>query len=253
VRAVLVPELQQIHMKNYVKFALVAAVGAGLQSLPAAEVSGKITLKGTPPAEKEITPIKADVNCGKLHDKPVFTRHYVVGADSGLGNVFVYIKSGLEGKKFDAPATPAVIDQAGCLYQPYVIGLMIGQTLDIKNSDGFMHNVNYSASTTGPAGNTPFNIAQPKQGQVDKKTFAKPEIFAKFACNVHPWMFGYLGIVDHPFFAVTDKDGKFSLPSTLPAGKYTLVAKHLKAGEVTQEIEVKEGDKKQVSFTLEAK
>src|SRR5262245_53597212 len=101
--------------------ALIAAIG-GAAALHAGDVTGKVTLNGTPPPEKEITPLSKDASCGKIRPQAPMTRHYVVGADKGLGNVFVYVKKGLEGKTFPAPAEKPVIDQAGCLYEPYVIG-----------------------------------------------------------------------------------------------------------------------------------
>jgi len=236
-------------MKNCLKFMAFVAMGTSAMTLTAAEVSGTVTLKGTPPPEKEITAVKADKNCGATHTGPVMSRNYVVGKDGGLANAFVYIKKGLEGKKFDAPAESLKIDQVGCLYEPYISGAMAGQKVDIKNSDPFMHNVN----CTSKAGNTPFNIAQTRQGQVDTKSYTKPETFVTLQCNVHPWMFAYIGIVEHPFFAVTDKDGKFKLPGNLPAGKYTVEIIHRKAGTITQDIEVGESDKKAITATLEAK
>lgn len=192
-------------------------------------VKGSVTLAGTPPAEKQITPITKDPNCGPLHAGPVMTRNYLVGSNNGLANVLVYIKSGLEGKTFPLPGAAAVIDQKGCLYEPYVSGVIAGQPVDIKNSDNFMHNVNFAASI---AGNQTFNFAQGSAGMVNTKTFTKPEIFAKMQCNVHPWMFVFIGVVAHPFFAVTDNDGNFELPAGLPAGDYVLELVHLKAGKV---------------------
>ena len=85
----------------------IAALAAGATTLLSGDVTGTVTLKGTPPAEKPIAPLMADVNCGKAAKGTVTTRHYVVGAGAGLGNVFVYVKAGLDGKKFDAPATVA--------------------------------------------------------------------------------------------------------------------------------------------------
>jgi hypothetical protein len=131
------------------------------------------------------------------------------------------------------------------LYQPYVLGIGVGQKLVVRNSDPFLHNVNTSAATVP---SSRFNIAQPMKGKEDVKTFEKPELPLKFMCNVHNWMLAYAGVFDHPYYAVTDKDGKFKLPD-LPAGKYTIVAKHMKAGEKTQEITV-DGNKA-VDFTLE--
>ena len=202
---------------------------SGTATAGGSEVEGVVTLSGTPPPEKKITPITTDKACGPLHATPPMTRSYVVGGNSGLANVFIHIKTGLEGKTFPTPAEPALIDQVGCLYEPYVIGAMAGQTVNIRNSDPLMHNVNFGASASG---NKTFNFAQATKGQVNAQSFAKPEIFVKLQCNVHPWMFGYIGVVGHPFFAITDKDGKFSLPKGLPAGDYVLEAYHLKAGKV---------------------
>jgi hypothetical protein len=217
----------------------VMAMGA-LHLATAAEITGKVKLTGTPPPEK---PIPLDAACGKVQPNKITTRHYVVGADSGLGNVFVWIKEGVS-KKYDPPATAPVLDQVGCEYTPYMQGIVSGQKLKIMNSDPFMHNVNCQ-----PLNNKGFNIAQVTKGQFNEKVFDKQEVFIRFKCDVHPWMFAYVGVVDHPFFSVTDKDGNFKI-SGLPAGKYTIEAYHLKAGKSTQEITVAEGDQKAVNFTL---
>ena len=235
-------------MKIEFKVLAIAVVVGSVQMLSAAEISGKVKLKGTPPPELKI---ELNADCGKLHTAPIFTRHYVVGADGGLANVFVYIKSGVT-KKYDPPPTPALLDQKGCEYQPYVMGIVTGQELAIKNSDSFMHNVHAM-----PKFNKEFNIGQPLKDQVTKKVLDKAEILAKFKCDVHQWMFAYVGVVDHPFFAVTDKDGSFKI-FNLPAGKYTIEAYHLKAHGVsgpglTQEITVTDTDKKEVNFTVEPK
>lgn len=233
-------------MKSVFSSTLVA-LGFAAVSIHAADVSGKVTLKGTPPPEKEIAPLMKDVNCGKSYTETPKTRHYVVGADSGLGNVFVYVKAGLEGKTFDVPAAKVVVDQVKCLYEPYMVGAQAKQIVTFKNSDAFMHNVNFAAST---AGNKVFNFAQATAGITTDKSFDNPEVFAKVQCNVHPWMFGYIGVVSNPFHAVTAPDGSFTIKG-LPAGKYTLGFKHLKAGEVTQEVEVKADTK--VTAVLEVK
>ena len=211
--------------KSALSFTIIALTSL-LQPAFAGDVTGKVTLKGTPPAEKEIA---FDDTCGKLHPTITTTRHYVVGADNGLANVFVYISKGLEGKTF-TPATATVeLNQEGCNYHPYVSGVMVGQPVAIKNSDPVMHNIHALPKVDG---NTEFNFAQPSQGDVnDTKwtaSITKPEVLVKLKCDVHQWMFAYIGVQDNPYFAVTDKDGNFKIAG-VPAGTYTLTAYHLKA------------------------
>lgn len=236
-----------MYMKTTLRFAAISALLAAVSTLQAGDVTGKVTLKGDAPAEKEITPLSKDPNCSKFYSKPATTRHYLVGADKGLANVFVYVKKGLEGKTFPAPAEKPVMDQKACLYQPYVLGARAGHPVVIKSSDDFMHNVNFAASKKG---NDTFNFAQTRAGQVNEKTFKNVEVFVKLQCNVHPWMFGYIGVVDSPYYAVTDASGKYTIAG-LPDGKYTLAFIHLKAGEVLQEVDVKGATS--VDATLEVK
>jgi plastocyanin len=207
------------------------------------KVKGKVVLKGTPPAERPIAALKSDANCGKANTAAqVTTRNYVVGADGGLANVLVQVKQGLSGS-FPAPATKPLIDQLGCMYEPYISAVMVGQKFDIRNSDPFMHNVNASAKI-----NKGFNFAQANAGQVNEKVFDKAEQ-VRFACNVHPWMIAFVNVLEHPFFAVTNAKGEFELPAGLPAGKYTVEVSHLKAGVQTFEVEV--GSDKGAEATVE--
>lgn len=231
-----------IRMKKFALALSVVALAGLWQSALAGDVTGKVTLKGTPPAEKTIA---FDDTCSKLQPTVTATRHYVVGKDGGLANVFVYISKGLEGKKFAAPSEVAEINQQGCNYEPYVSGVMIGQPMRIKNSDPIMHNIHALPKVDG---NAEFNFAQPSQGDVNDTKWASsitaPEVMVKLKCDVHPWMFAYVGVQNHPFFAVTDKDGNFKI-ANVPPGAYTLTAYHLKAhgakpGE-TQEITVAGG------------
>ncbi len=231
-----------IDMKQCFRLLTAALVTSVATPLFAGEVSGKVKLDGTPPAPKMI-PLDTDPTCKVLQLKPVPTRHYVVGADGGLANTFVYIKEVPGGKTYEAPADMPVLDQKGCMYEPYAMGVMVNQKFKIRNSDPLMHNVNAGV----------FNFAQTSQGQETIKSFAKAEVPVKFMCNVHPWMFSFMGVFEHPFFAVTDKDGSYKLPAGLPAGKYTMVAYHPKAGETTQEVTVGADDKKTADFTLKVK
>jgi plastocyanin len=229
-------------------FIAVIAVIASVQIASAGNIVGTVTLKGTPPAEKEITPLKEDMTCGKLVEGMPKTRFFVVGANKGLADVVVMLK-GISGKSTGASAPPVVLDQKNCQYVPSILALQTGQKLIVKNSDPVLHNV-HSEST---AGNKDLNLAQMAGGADLTYTFDKPENFLKFACDVHTWMRAWITVVDHPYFAVSDKDGRFTIKN-VPAGKYTVVAMHRKASPtgVEKEIEVKDADAT-ADFTMEVK
>ena len=232
-----------------IPFLTILALVGSLPLVSGADITGKVVLKGTPPAEVPIDmSASQDKTCGPAHPEPVTTRHYLVNKDGGLANVFVYLKSGVTQKDFPAPAEAPVLDQVGCLYEPYVMGVMVNQKFKIRNSDPTMHNV-HALPRQGK--NAEFNFAQPTKGQVNEKSFPSPEVLVQIKCDVHPWMFAY---VEHPFFAVTGKDGTFKI-SGVPNGKYTIEAYHAKTHRgsqgVTQEITVS-GDTK-VDFTIALK
>ncbi len=214
----------------------------------AGDITGTITLKGTPPAEKQITPLKDDPNCGKLHSEMPTTHFYVVGPKGELADVVVSLQ-GISGKSTGASAQPVVLDQKGCEYNPSIFAVQTGQKIVVKNSDPVLHNV-HDVPAAG-SGNQEENKAQMPNGPDLSFSFSKPEEFLKFKCDVHPWMFAWASVYDHPYFSVSAKDGTFKI-SNVPAGKYKIQAAHRKAGVVTQDIEVKDGENK-VDFTLEAK
>ena len=208
--------------------------------LASGSVHGFVFLKDAPPPEKTI---EMDATCGRLHPQPVTTRHFVVGTNGGLANVFVYVKAGLPQNKFLPLAPAPLLDQTKCTYEPYVFGVMATQPFTIRNSDPFLHNVHAT-----PKINNEFNLGQPTQGQVNEKRFEKPEIFARIKCDVHNWMFAYACVSDHPFFAVTDTNGFFELPKELPAGRYTLAAAHQKLLELTQPVTIMNGEPGEIYF-----
>jgi plastocyanin len=226
-------------MKKSVLAALIAGM-AVVSSVRAGDISGTVTLKGTPPPEKVITPLKDDPNCGKLHSEVPKTRFYVTGANGGLADVVVMLK-GAAGK--GTPATSEVLlDQKGCEYAPYVMAVQTGQKIRVRNSDPVLHNVHAVPLVPG---NNEKNQAQAPGGADLTFSFDKPENFLKFQCDVHNWMFAYVTVADSPFFAVTDKNGKYTLKN-VPDGKYTIVAMHRKAAPasspLSEEIEVKGGN-----------
>ena len=195
------------------------------------------TLKGTPPAEKEITPLMDNADCAASYKTTPTTHFYVVGPKGELADVVVSLKD-ITGKSTGASAPPVVIDQKGCLYSPTIVAVQTDQKIIIKNSDNCVHNVHDKPAVDG---NQESNDVQMPGGADLTYTFAKPEPFLKFQCDVHPWMFAWVTVVDCPYFCVTDKEGKFTIKN-VPPGKYTVEAAHRKLGSQTQEVEVKDSD-----------
>lgn len=211
-----------------------------------AEVTGRVKLDGVPPPE---TAIPLDPACGNLHQQPLKTRFYRVDAENHLADVFIYIRSGLEQTRFAMPEAPGLLDQIGCEYQPYVMGLRAGQELLVRNSDPLLHNVHPTPEAGPQSQNKEFNLAHMPNSADLKFVFPTPEVFLRFKCDIHPWMFAYVGIVDHPYFAVTAHDGTFRIPN-VPTGKYTLEAFHRKAGRVTREVVIETGEPVTIDWTI---
>ena len=231
-------------MKNCL-FAVVVAVSAA--TAVADGVSGVVKFKGTQPAERAL---QLDQACGASFKKvnpgaKPTTRFFVVGKDGGFGDVLVQIK-GLSGGP--APSGKHVLDQKGCEYIPYVSACRAGQAISVLNSDPVLHNVHPQPAVSG---NKEYNKAQLPHGPALDFQYDQPEEFLKFKCDVHPWMFSYISVMDHGYFAVTDENGKFSIAG-VPDGTYELLARHRKAGETSQKVTVK-GGKADVSLTLELK
>ena len=195
----------------------------------AGSVTGTVTYddRVPPPGKGPFKPIdmNADPVCAGKHSEPVPTGQLVLGngTGSGLGNVFVQIKNP-PAKDHPTPSEAVVIDQNGCMYTPRVVGVMVGQTLQFKNSDGILHNVHGL-----PKENREFNIGMPPTLKTSDRTFNKPEPLFHVKCDVHPWMSSYVAVMTHPYFAVTGKDGKFEIDG-VPDGAYEVEAWHEKLG-----------------------
>ena len=213
----------------------------------AADIAGVITLKGAPPPEKEITPLMENPDCAKMHTTPPTTHFYVVGAKGELADVVVSLK-GVTGKSTGARQPPAVLDQKGCLYVPQILAIQTGQKLIVKNSDSCVHNIH---ATPAVPGNPETNQGQGPGAADLTYTYPQPEMFLRFKCDVHPWMFAWVSVFDGPYFCVSGPDGKFVIKN-VPPGKYTVEAAHRKLGTRTQDVEVKDGDVN-VNFTFAVK
>ena len=212
---------------------LIAGSFISVTTMFGGDITGKIAFSGKAPAVAQIK-MNADRQCLTMHPGPVNSEEVVVNGNSTLKNVFVYVKDGLN-KKFDVPATPVILDQHGCQYKPHVFGVQAGQPIEIRNSDPLLHNIHAL-----PKNSPQFNNAQPLKGMKMTKKFDKPEIMVKFKCEVHNWMNCYAGVVDNPFYAVSDDKGAFTIKG-LPAGTYTVEAWHEKYG--TQQVKVTVSDK----------
>ena len=224
--------------------AAAAGGGAKVDAATAGNVKGMAVIDGAAPKNETIK-MNADPVCVKANGTPQSQETYMVAADGkGLGNVFVYVKDGLDKYTFDTPTESAKIDQKDCRYHPHVFGMRVGQPLEILNSDPTLHNIHAL-----PKGNAEFNNGQPIQGMKMSHTFDKPEVMVPFKCDVHGWMNAYVAVLNHPYFMVTDKDGKFDLPN-LPPGTYTLEAWHEKLGTQVATVTIGAKESKDVTFTF---
>jgi plastocyanin len=208
--------------------AATAAPAPAAPSGPTGSIAGTVAFANGD-VDTEIS-MDADPVCISLHSEPVHTEK-VVGDEGKLANVFVYVKEGVSGS-YTAPAESALLDQTGCQYVPHVSGVQVGQTVVIRNSDQTLHNVHAM-----PSINAEFNNGQPFQGMELEHVFDKAEVMVPLKCDVHPWMSTYIGVVDHPFFAVTGMDGSFSIDG-LPPGDYVLEAWHEEFGTKTASVSV---------------
>lgn len=208
----------------------------------AATVMGTVSFEGAAPKEPPIN-MSAEPDCAKLHGSPVFPKVVDV-TDGKLANVFVWVKSGLEGKSFEIPSQAVVLDQKGCLYTPHVLALQTNQPFEVTNDDPFTHNVHPLPKT-----NREWNNSQSAGAGPVTNKFPRQEVMIAVKCNIHPWMRSYINVVDHPFFAVSGADGSFTIKG-LPPGTYTIEALHESLGSKEASVTVGDAESKEVSFNF---
>jgi plastocyanin len=195
----------------------------------AASISGVVRFTGTAPAPQKID-MSADSGCKGQNQSET-----VMVDDGRLANVLVYVKDGLGDRSFAPSATPVTIAQQGCRYIPHVAAAMAGQPVEFLDNDDALHNIHPQ-----PKNNPEWNQSQMPNSGTFAHTFNSPEVMIPIKCNQHPWMKMYLSVQSNPFFAVTGKDGSFTLKG-LPPGNYTIAAAHEKYGE--QEMKITAGSK----------
>lgn len=207
-------------------------------------ISGKILFEGTKPHLPEISMAK-DPECVREHNgHPIRPQDGRVNPNNTLPNVFVYVKSGVQKYHFATPKKPVTLDQKGCTYVPHVLGIMVGQPLKVVNSDFTTHNIHVM-----PKNNPQWNQSQPPGAAPFYKKFMHPEVMIPVHCNVHPWMNAYIGVVSNPFYAVTGKNGTYTLKG-VPAGQYTLEAWTATFGKQTKTVTVQAHKTTTLNFTF---
>ena len=208
------------------------------------EISGKIHFQGEKP---KLLPLdmRKDPVCVSEHSGAVYAQDGEVNADGTLPNAFVYIKSGTGKLPKTAPRNSVDLTQRGCLYEPHVLGIMVGQPLQVLTLDPTTHNIH----VVGDA-NQDWNVTQQPGSPSVIRRFTKPEVMIPVHCNEHPWMKAYIGVVSNPFYAVTGSDGSFTLKG-VPPGEYTLEVWTATFGMQEQKVVVRAGETANANFTFQ--
>jgi plastocyanin len=196
-------------------------------------VEVEVKYSGAPVVDK----IKVNKDTEKCGTEAVVEK-VAVGPNKGLSNAVASVA----GAKGTPTAKKAVIDQKGCKFVPHVVAMTPGE-IEVKNSDDILHNI-HTYSTANP----PINKAQPKFKKVMTEKFEKPEII-KVTCDVHSWMLGWIAVMPHPYFGISDASGVAKIEN-VPAGKQTIEVWHETLGKVTKDVEVKPGQTAKVSVEM---
>ena len=220
-------------MQIITRTALVAVLLGCVCNAHAGDITGRVLFKGAPPPESTVD-LTLHAALAAKHPKGLMSRHYVVGRDGGLRNVLVYVRGDFGSMKFESARAPLVLDHVDGFFQPYVLGVQVGQQMELKCSD---------STTCGfhamPKANRGFVIA-PFLNKGASCTFTEPEVPVRFICDLHPWNFAYVGVFAHPFFTVTDEQGRFAIRG-VPPGRHTLEIFHPKSGTNAKPLVVTRG------------
>ena len=208
----------------------------------AGHVTGVIRFGGDPPARQSLEVNKDREVCGKVEH---LTEDLIVSSDKGLANVVVSLTDIRQGKAMVSEAGSIRLDQKNCAFIPHVLVAPAGESIDIYNDDGILHNIHtYSKK------NRPFNKPQPKFLKTIDVEFTEPETI-RVVCDVHGWMSAWIVVADNPYFAVTDENGRFRLDE-IPPGSYSLKFWHEKLGEGTGTVTVTSGQESSIEHIFPA-
>lgn len=208
-------------------------------------ITGTIALEGKAPRPLTID-MSVDPVCVAIHGE--LKTEWLRVRVGKIENAVVYIRSGgpIDEYSFPQPDAPAVLTHKGCRYEPHVLGIRVGQPLTISNSDPTQHNTH-----SMPKNNVERNQSQPPDAPPLSVTFSHPEPFIPFKDNQHPWEKAYVGVFSHPFFAISDERGHYTIQG-LPPGLYTLVVWHEAFEEKTLELTVSPYETRIADFTFSA-
>jgi plastocyanin len=223
---------------------LTAAIASGYQSAGVTSggmIVGTIRYGAAPPKPKALEVSKDRDVCG-VH--PLFDQSLIVGPVGGIANAVVTLPEIEKGKALQ-PQT-AVFDQKACTYVPHVAAFPAGSTVEVRNSDGILHNI-HTESTLNPV----IDMAQPGFKKTIRITVSKPETI-KVTCDAHNWMEGWWYVTANPYYAVSDEHGHYQI-TDVPAGTYSLEVWQEKLGVTRQQVSVKPGTTNVANFTLSAK
>ena len=219
--------------------------------LSAGTISGIVKYEGKVPKLKKFDMAIEQICVQKHQDDPIRfparSEALVLGEGKTMANVFVQVIQGLPEKKWAVPEEPVILDQNGCTYSPHVAALMVGQPLKFLNSDGVLHNLH-----AFPEENNEFNVTMPKFKKETIRTFEYAEPMFPIKCDVHPWMGGFVAVLEHPFFDITGKEGAYTIENLDP-GTYQIEFWHEKLGTHTDTVSVAVDDSLIVNHTFTRK
>ena len=217
-------------MHRLIVFVVAIAVGLPVAST-AGTIKGHVKLTGAAPPNPAIR-MGSDPVCAALNRRTGATPAQpivVTDAGGGLANTFISLQGNFPATP--VPAEPVTIVQRNCQYLPRVVAARVGQTLRIVNQDTTLHNL-HSQSTMNV-----FNVTQPRSGMVFDFPLKAAEVMMRLTCDAHRWMFGYIAVMTHPYFAVSGADGSYTI-ANVPPGRYTVKTWHERFGEQTKTVVV---------------
>jgi hypothetical protein len=184
----------------------------------AGTITGTVKWDGPPPHSTALAINKDQKICDPENRKTRDMERILVEPQGGVANTVVFLKDISSGKPLELPTQRQFLDQKSCRYEPHILLVPVSGTLHMKSSDATLHTVHMDGAAT-------YNLPFPFPNQTVSREMSSPGV-VNLKCNGgHTWMNAEMFVVPHPYYAVTDEDGKFELDD-VPPGEYTLVAWH---------------------------